>query len=122
MLSGICDGSERCASYITAQVFNTYGEYGNAKLLSCYAFAIPNNIFDCLRLPPLEHAAASVVGCRAARSCNRWIRAALRDADAAVDQDVSGASGRLLTPAARAALRRALGAAERGWTVKARYK
>jgi hypothetical protein len=103
------------------QVFNTYGEYGNAKLLSCYAFTIPHNIFDSVRLPPLATVAAGAVGSRAVRSCGRWIRSALRGA-AGRDGAASDGGAEALTRAARRALRRALAAAERGWVVKARYK
>ncbi len=95
-----------------AQVFNTYGEYGNAKLLSCYAFALPANIFDAVRMPPLAAAAAAEIGARAVRARARWIRGLLR----------AGPGPGGVSRAARAALRRALSAAERGWTIQARHK
>ncbi len=95
-------------------MLNTYGEYGNAKLLSCYAFALPANIFDAVRMPPLAAAATAAVGARAARARARWIRGILRAGP--------GPEGGGVSRAARAALRRALSAAERGWIIKARHR
>ncbi len=34
------------------EVYNTYGEHGNAELVNKYGFALPNNSFDEVRRPP----------------------------------------------------------------------
>jgi hypothetical protein len=103
-------------------VFNTYGEYGNAKLLSCYAFSLPANIFDAVRMPPLAAAAAAAIGARAVRARARWIRGILRAGPVPDGGGGGGGGGCGISRAARVALRRALSAAERGWMIKARYK
>jgi len=57
------------------EVHNTYGELGNAELVSKYGFALPGNPFDAMRVDKaaLVAAAAAELGPRACRARARFL-------------------------------------------------
>ena len=58
-----------------SEVFNTYGEHGNAHLLANYGFTLPDNLFDQIQMPALLGAAEAAVGKARVRVRLQWIKA-----------------------------------------------
>lgn len=53
------------------EVYNTYGEHGNAELVNKYGFALPHNPFDEVRRPPAVCLSESTSAC-SGRALHRW--------------------------------------------------
>ena len=91
-----------------AEVFNTYGEHGNAHLLANYGFTLEQNVFDQVHVPALMASAEATVGKKQVAPRVQWLRA-LEDAEPA------------LAPAKRRLRARLLRAALVGYSLKRRH-
>jgi hypothetical protein len=96
-----------------AEVFNTYGEHGNAHLLANYGFTLEQNVFDQVHVPPLIASAEATVGKKQVAARVEWLRAL-------EDRALKGAQPEL-APAKRRLRARMLRAALVGYTVQRRH-